>query len=614
MTTPVSAAYGTPILLVEDDPADLRLEKEMLADVGVTTPIATAATLAAALRRIGEGVSCVVLDLGLPDATGLESLVAVLGAAPDVPVVVLTGLMDEAAGAQAVAAGAQDYLIKNEVDGRLLAHSIRYAIERRRSQAALRDVEQREHSVLALTPIVLLTFDQEAVVTLADGSGLGALGLTASDLVGASLFERYAGFPALMDAVRAALAGEDASAEIAAGPAVWEAKLCPLRDAGGRVSGGVLVSTDVTERVTVTRALEVLSSGNQVLVHATNEDELLANMCRTVVEVGGHALSWVGYAQHDEARSVRPMATAGDAAYLTGLRVSWGDDLDGQGPTGTAIRTGRIQVLDDLGRSPSGGPWRERATRHGFGSLIALPLEVGGAVIGAISIYSRRARAFDPAAVGRLAELAGDLAYGIGRAREAMRLDRSMEGTIAALATTVEVRDPYTAGHQRRVGELAGAIAERLGLDAGYVRGIRIAGAMHDIGKVYVPAEILTRPGRLAGVEFELIKRHPQIGADILTSVEFPWPVAEWIIQHHERLDGSGYPNGAARDDVVEGSRILAVSDTVEAMTHMRPYRPALGLDAALAQITNDSGRLYDVAVVEACRSVFLDGSFTWGD
>lgn len=604
-----------PILLVEDNPADARLEQEMLADAGVTTPVSTAACLAEALDRLQQGASCLVLDLGLPDATGLESVVALREAAPDVPVVVLTGLMDEAMGAQAVAAGAQDYLVKNEVDGRLLAHAIRYAVERKRSQTALRDVEEREHMVVSMTPIMLLAFDQQGVLTLADGSGFDVIGAVPAQLVGTSLFDRAGEMPALAGGVRAALRGEDTSVELSIGETVWDARLRPLRDAGGRVTGGVCVAMDASERTLLTRTLRTLSAGNQVLVHARDEEHLLGAMCTTIVDTGGYALAWVGYAEQDSARTVRRMAAAGDTAYLDGLRVSWGDNADGRGPTGTAIRTGAIQILDDIAAAaPAAAAWRARAMSHGFGSSIALPLEVEGRVIGAAAIYAARAHAFNAEAVERLSELAGDLAYGISRVRDTGRLDRSLEGTVTALATTVEIRDPYTAGHQRRVGQLAGAVASRLGFDDEEGRGIRIAGAMHDIGKVYVPAEILTRPGRIAPVEFELIKRHSQFGADIVSSVDFRWPVGTWILQHHERLDGSGYPHGCKGDEVLHGSRILAVADVVEAMIHLRPYRAGLGLDVALEHIAEARGVLYDTRAVDACTEILRDGSFSWDE
>ncbi len=188
------------------------------------------------------------------------------------------------------------------------------------------------------------------------------------------------------------------------------------------------------------------------------------------------------------------------------------------------------------------------------------------------------------------------------------------EEVIAAIAGIVELRDPYTAGHQRRVSELASAIAVELGLGEDAVAGIRVSGMVHDVGKVIVPAEILSKPGRLSENEFMLIKGHAAAGYEILRAIEFPWPVAEVARQHHERLDGSGYPDGLKGDDILLEARIVAVADVVEAMASHRPYRAALGCEAALEEIRSGSGRRYDSAVVAACVCVLTVGTFSLDD
>jgi PAS domain S-box-containing protein/putative nucleotidyltransferase with HDIG domain len=191
------------------------------------------------------------------------------------------------------------------------------------------------------------------------------------------------------------------------------------------------------------------------------------------------------------------------------------------------------------------------------------------------------------------------------------RLQAVSEEVIGAIAAIVEIRDPYTAGHQRRVSELAATIAAELGLDEDTIAGVRVAGMVHDVGKVTVPAEILTKPGRLSEIEFLLITAHAEAGYEILRTIQFPWPVAELARQHHERLDGSGYPRGLTGDDILLEARILAVADVVEAMASDRPYRAALGLEAALAEIESGSGQLFDTAAVDACVRVFAGGEFT---
>jgi PAS domain S-box-containing protein len=190
------------------------------------------------------------------------------------------------------------------------------------------------------------------------------------------------------------------------------------------------------------------------------------------------------------------------------------------------------------------------------------------------------------------------------------RLRKALGGTVQAIASVVETKDPYTAGHQRRVADLARAMGTEMHLSSDQIEGLRMAGIIHDIGKISVPAEILSTPRRLTAIEFSLIKMHAQSGFDILKDVDFPWPIARMVLEHHERMDGSGYPNGLTGNDILLESRVLAVADVVEAMATHRPYRPALGLEAALEEINSKKGILYDPQVVSVCQRLFQDKNF----
>jgi PAS domain S-box-containing protein/putative nucleotidyltransferase with HDIG domain len=194
--------------------------------------------------------------------------------------------------------------------------------------------------------------------------------------------------------------------------------------------------------------------------------------------------------------------------------------------------------------------------------------------------------------------------------RTAERLRRTVEGAVLAMSNVVETRDPYTAGHERRVSELATAMAVELGLQADELDGLRLAGLIHDIGKIAVPAEILAKPGRLSDIEFNLIKQHSQAGYDILAAIEFSRPVAEMVLQHHERLDGSGYPRGLKAADILPEAKILAVADVVEAMSSHRPYRAAMGMEAALDEIRQNAGVKYDAEIAAACLRVVREQGF----
>lgn len=194
------------------------------------------------------------------------------------------------------------------------------------------------------------------------------------------------------------------------------------------------------------------------------------------------------------------------------------------------------------------------------------------------------------------------------------KLLTSVEQTIKALADTVALRDPYTASHQERVADLACAIGKRLGFDEDRLKCLYLAGVIHDIGKIHIPSEILCKPTKLSDVEFELIKTHSQRGYDILQNIDLPWPIDDILIQHHEKIDGSGYPDGLTGDQILAESKIIAVADVVEAVSSHRPYRAALGIDTALEIIKEGQGTLFDPQVVEACEAVFNEENYRFSE
>jgi len=196
------------------------------------------------------------------------------------------------------------------------------------------------------------------------------------------------------------------------------------------------------------------------------------------------------------------------------------------------------------------------------------------------------------------------------RKQAAEKMRKALGATVQAIAVTVETRDPYTAGHQRRVADLAHSIATEMNLPAEQIDGIRMAAAIHDLGKISVPAEILSKPKKLTAIEFSLIKTHAKSGYDILKNIDFPWPIARMILEHHERMNGSGYPNGLTGDNLLMESRILSVADVVESMGSHRPYRPSLGIEAALEEIEKNRGTLYDNTVADACLRLFREKGY----
>lgn len=432
----------------------------------------------------------------------------------------------------------------------------------------------------------------------------------------------------------------------------WETVEIPILDSGGAVrtalwnsatlysaDGKTVVATmaqgqDITERKqaeealrSVNRALKTLSACNHTLAHSNSEEHLLNDMCRVIVEQGGYLLAWVGYAQADEAKSLQPVAQyAVRPGYLDAVVISWGKGPAGQGPAGTAVRNRQTQIVRHITSDPRMAQWRDKALDYGYQSIVSLPLHQDGGILGVLTIYAAEPDAFDTEEVVLLEELAGDLAYGIRSLRT--RVDRdhvaernrqyldqisaNLTETIQAIAATVEMRDPYTAGHEKRVAELSVAIGLELGLSKEQLDGLRIAGTVHDVGKIRIPAEILSKPLSLNELEYGLIKLHPEAGYEILRGINFPWPIATIVRQHHERLDGSGYPNGLKGGDILLEAQILAVADVVESIMSHRPYRPALGLEAALGELTEKRGRLYNADAVDACIRLFKEKGFVF--
>jgi response regulator RpfG family c-di-GMP phosphodiesterase len=310
--------------------------------------------------------------------------------------------------------------------------------------------------------------------------------------------------------------------------------------------------------------------------------------------------------------------------YVESLRLSWQDDGTGNSPVGRAIRNGQAQICQDIATDPSSVPWREQALAYGYRSSIALPLRDNGKVFGALSLYAATPQAFSADEIALLTEMADDLAFGVASLRTRAERDRALDEqqhfqdrlqkglskTVQAIAATVEMRDPYTAGHQRQVADLAAGIAGEMGLHHQQAYAIHLAGIVHDLGKVAIPAELLSKPTRLTELESSLIRIHPQVGYDILKDIDFPWPIAQMVLQHHERMDGSGYPHGLKGDAILLEARILAVADVIEAMASHRPYRPGLGMDAALEEISRNRGVRYDADVADAALRLIRERGY----
>jgi PAS domain S-box-containing protein len=263
----------------------------------------------------------------------------------------------------------------------------------------------------------------------------------------------------------------------------------------------------------------------------------------------------------------------------------------------------REQVIENMNQRLSGNCHR---THLEFVALRRDGSEFEVSADGAVATYHGR-----PALVGLIEDMSGHQKTADALKAYVSKLELAVLGTVQVASSMVEMRDPYTAGHERRVGEIAAAIGRKMKLDSHRIEGLRIIGQVHDIGKIGIPAEILSKPGRLSRSEMDLIREHSQKGYEILKTVEYPWPIADAVLQHHERMDGSGYPQGLSGDEIVIEARIMAVADTIEAMSAHRPYRAGLGLDAALNEIERGNGIQYDPESAEACLQLFREDCFS---
>jgi PAS domain S-box-containing protein len=384
------------------------------------------------------------------------------------------------------------------------------------------------------------------------------------------------------------------------------------------------VCRDITERKQAEEKIKKLYSLqtairyiNESLLKVNDERALFKRVCRFLKDIEFIRFCWIGLVDK-ESLEVKPVAYSGfEDGYLSSLKISLDSSAYNRDPIGVAVKTRQSCVIADIENDSRFAPRREEALKRGYACCLAVPLIHDTEVIGVLSVYSDIKGAFGDAEVDFLAEAASDIALGIRTLRLRRELQESLdslgkalEGTVSALASVAEVRDPYTSGHQQRVTRIAVATANEMGLPKEQIKGIQVAGTLHDVGKLYIPAEILSKPGKLSEVEFSLVKMHSQAGYDILKTVKFPWPIAQIVLQHHERLDGSGYPQGLKGEDILLEAKILAVADVVEAMASHRPYRPALGIGQALDEISQKSGILYDSEVVDACFRLFYDKEF----
>ena len=468
--------------------------------------------------------------------------------------------------------------------------------ERRRAEDALRDSEERYRLIAENTADTITVMDLDLRLTYVSPSVLKLRGYTVEEAMGQSLEQVVT--PASLQAVSRLLdeqialeasGGADPSRSATLeleeycrdGSTIWvEAVVSFLRDGALRPAGILAVTRDVTKRKETDLRLAESEQKYRMLAESSPDNIIRYDADGRMVYVNANLERTVDFDFGSRVGTIPAQEPAFSVfqPYLTKLQE--------------VIRSGQPAEMEMDVDSPVGG----RRTH----SIRFVPERNGdGRVVGALA-FGRDITERKEAARERQQYL--------------VQLRRNLEDAVAAIAATVEARDPYTAGHQTRVAALAAEMARELGLDEETVQGIHLAGTIHDLGKIKIPAEILARPGGLSALETRLVRIHPEAGWEILKGVEFPWPIAEMVLQHHERMNGSGYPTGLRGEQISLGARILAVADVVEAVASHRPYRPARGLTLALSDIEADREGCFDPAVVKACLRLFREKGFQFRD
>lgn len=454
---------------------------------------------------------------------------------------------------------------------------------RKNIEEQLRAERDRAQRYLDIAGVMIVVLNADETVALINDKGCEILGFSEQDIIGCNWFDEFvsadnrenlrAMFHALFAGEADFIREHEAATLTRNGPErliLWQSKL--IYDENGKAIAVLRSGEDITQR----REMEI----------ALRESE---ERYRRLIEMSPDAI-----AVHSGGKFVFV-----NPAGVRLIGASGPEDIIGS-PVLSIMHPDYVPLVKERVRGMTeekkGMPLVEEKFIKRDGSVVdvevaAAPLEYQGNP--AIQVVAR------DVSVRKQAEAEVKSSY--------EKLKRSMDSTIKALAMVVETRDSYTAGHQQRVSRLASAIAAQMHLPDSEIESLRVAGLLHDIGKISVPAEILSKPGKISPGEYNLIKTHPQASYEIIKEIEFPWPITDIILQHHERMDGSGYPKGLMGDQIRIEARILAVCDVLEAMSSRRPYRSALGFDAAMRELEDNKGVLYDSEVVEACQRLFKD-------
>ncbi|MBA4396012.1 MAG: hypothetical protein C0394_01280 [Syntrophus sp. (in: bacteria)] len=572
------------VLLVEDSEDDALLLIRNLKKGGYEPEYERVETAGAMRTALAEKPwDVIVSDYKLPQFDGLRALAVLKETGMDIPFILVSGTIGEETAVAAMKAGAHDYLMKDKLSR--LVPAIERELrdwasrqERRQAEALIVQSRQDWDNIFQAISHPTLILDPRHGIIDANKAVTCAAGISRTELIGRRCYEIFHGGDAVspaqgcpMEKMIASGRAETGETEMEALGGAFLVSCTPVLDGQGRIEKVIHIATDITERRRAEQALReseeryrtIFENAQEGIFRSTPEGRnLLANPAMARM---------FGYENPEEF-----MAGVTDIALQL------------------YVNPEEREVIKAL--------LKDRGIVRNFETQF---YRIDGSTFwGSITVQAVHDEK------GKTLHQDGILEDISDRKESIDRLRKALGGTVQAISMAVEMKDPYTAGHQRRAADLARSIAAVMELSADRTDFIRIAATIHDIGKIALPAEILSKPTKLTEIEFSLIKTHASYGYDILKDIEFPWPVADVILQHHERMDGSGYPNGLKGDEMLLEARILVVADVVEAIASHRPYRPARGIETALDEIAKNRGVLYDPAVVEACLKLFKENKY----
>jgi len=486
----------------------------------------------------------------------------------------------------------------------------------------------------------ILLYDKSYRIVRANRAYAERAGMTLETMIGKPYWEVFPRRRGPLPERQAGAASGDRGVELRldSGEALFS-RSTPLHGEAGEYLSTLHVLRDITAQrraeVAYARSRLVLKMLGECLLEmaqAADERQMIQTACDALVRKYGYHLAWVGYAAQETSQAagtaVHPVVHRGHRSGHLDAQTAAGEDGAGgeHNPAALAMSACAPFVAQNILKASQFAFLRKDAVRSGYASALGLPLRDKGSVLGALCIYAADAFAFEPEEVRLLECLAAGVAQGVvafrvrternaaleQRAERLDRLSSGLEDTIEAIANALEMRDARNVRHQSRVGALAMAIATEMGLPAEQARGIRLAGLVHDVGESRISREIFNKSARLTEDEVMLEQEHARFGHDVLQNIDLPWPIAEIVLQHHERLDGSGYPRGLKRNEILLEARIIGVADTIVAMAfEQHAYRPRLGIPAALAEVERQKGCCYDAAVVDAALRLFHNKRFS---